>query len=184
MRISGTYFDLTDRRVPAVAAGSKAPDLPGAPSTLIISVAKRIVPSAVRRNTVKRIAREAWRANREPEQLDEAQRLESRQPEPRPVDAGASVGRTWMLRLKIYPGRARRIVAKARVKASANSKGTSASLRKGAAAQRAQAAPAPLPGFAAVKRLLRADADQLLQQALKRAPTSIKSPSARRRPVQ
>lgn len=47
----------------------------------MISVAKRLVPSAVRRNTVKRIVREAWRAA-----------------------THAHDDRTYLVRLRQYPG--------------------------------------------------------------------------------
>ena len=74
MRLTGTYFELTDRiadRRPAEgpdAAAASAVASTGLRnagddgSELLISVAKRLVRSAVRRNTVKRIVREAWRA--------------------------------------------------------------------------------------------------------------------------
>jgi hypothetical protein len=48
----------------------------------MISVAKRLVPSAVRRNTVKRIVREAWRAAVSSDTHD----------------------RTYLVRLRQYPG--------------------------------------------------------------------------------
>jgi Ribonuclease P len=80
LRLTGSYFELTDRiadrrpaagRDPARAAMSAAAsaaalngrrDAGDGGSELLISVAKRLVRSAVRRNTVKRIVREAWRA--------------------------------------------------------------------------------------------------------------------------
>jgi hypothetical protein len=86
LRLTGTYFELTDRiadRRPVdrpagrpEGSGNPGPALATAPaaasagrrepgeerSELLISVAKRLVKSAVRRNTVKRIVREAWRA--------------------------------------------------------------------------------------------------------------------------
>lgn len=68
IRITGTYLELTDR--------------PGLPGRVMISVAKRLVPSAVRRNTVKRIVREAWRAATSSDTHD----------------------RTFLVRLRQYPG--------------------------------------------------------------------------------
>ena len=56
MRLSGSYFDLTDRFAPRTGTGAA-----GAHRKIVISVPKRLVSSAVRRNTVKRIVREAWR---------------------------------------------------------------------------------------------------------------------------
>lgn len=61
MRLTGSYFELTDR-VAASAGQRDAGDGGDWGSELLISVAKRLVKSAVRRNTVKRIVREAWRA--------------------------------------------------------------------------------------------------------------------------
>ena len=54
MKVDGEFFDLTDRFKPASAqvVGSR----------LVISVPKRLLRSAVRRNTVKRLVREAWRS--------------------------------------------------------------------------------------------------------------------------
>jgi hypothetical protein len=69
LRLTGVYFDLTDRFAPTPAArrrlseGGPADETSGdADSRILISVAKRLVPLAVRRNTVKRVVREAWRA--------------------------------------------------------------------------------------------------------------------------
>ncbi len=109
MRHSGSYFELTDRFASrAGTATSSGPanrpqagndnDSPGPESaksmncTLVISVAKRLVPSAVRRNTVKRVVREAWRAAH--------------------ADAGGTSARAGrlpvvcLMRLKRYPGEA------------------------------------------------------------------------------
>ena len=63
MRLIGAFFDLTDRFAPSTAAASRRDNAAdGRNDKILISVAKRLVPSAVRRNTVKRIVREAWRA--------------------------------------------------------------------------------------------------------------------------
>jgi hypothetical protein len=68
LRLTGSYFELTDRvsSRPTSRATGAAPAERRAPigqrNDLLISVAKRMVRSAVRRNTVKRIVREAWRA--------------------------------------------------------------------------------------------------------------------------
>lgn len=107
MRHSGSYFELTDRFASrAGTATSSGPanrpqagnDSPGPESaksmncTLVISVAKRLVPSAVRRNTVKRLVREAWRAAHADA-----------------VGTSARAGRppvVCLMRLKRYPGEA------------------------------------------------------------------------------
>jgi RNase P protein component len=89
LRLTGVYFDLTDRFKPASAAQRRQPNAQPAQTAqmvqaarssttaqtaqapvgarkadrpeVLISVAKRLVPSAVQRNTVKRIVRESWR---------------------------------------------------------------------------------------------------------------------------
>ena len=93
---------MTDRFAPRTGAAAASPEV--SDGVMVISVAKRVVPSAVRRNTVKRIVREAWRAAR---------------------GADSLAGRACLVRLKRYP------VAQA------------------------------TPGFLAIKRQLRADAEQL-----------------------
>jgi hypothetical protein len=81
LRLTGVYFDLTvrvnvepapgRRGIDANRGGSRhltqdrrrhSPHTRTGDFDVLISVAKRLVPSAVRRNTVKRIVREAWRA--------------------------------------------------------------------------------------------------------------------------
>lgn len=60
MKVVGEIFELTDRwgrGTPASMATAVGP-------VLIVSVAKRWVRSAVRRNVMRRIAREAWTAGR------------------------------------------------------------------------------------------------------------------------
>ncbi len=91
----------------------------------MISVAKRLVPSAVRRNTVKRIVREAWRAG-----------------------IHLNDDRIFLVRLRQYPGGRRpKGGARARQRVDLAKPG---------------ATPAPTMGLAAVKRLLRADADRVI----------------------
>ena len=90
----------------------------------MISVPKRLVPSAVRRNTVKRIVREAWRAA-----------------------THVNDDRNYLVRLRQYPG-GRRPKGGVRARARAD-------------AAKPGAEPAPAMGLTAVKRLLRADADQV-----------------------
>ena len=71
MRIRGRFFELTDRFTPdkrrqsAVreeATAARVADRNGSSKVprLIISVPKRLLRSAVRRNTVKRVVRESW----------------------------------------------------------------------------------------------------------------------------
>lgn len=159
MRLTGSYFELTDRiadpraskgpamgpaRGPNAApvAGRSRPQAAGdGRSELLISVAKRLVKSAVRRNTVKRIVREAWRAatdNGSAQQRSQAdghpaggQRDDGRRELPARAAGGTLAGqplrRTCLVRLKRSPW------------AGAES----------------------VPSFAMIKRSLRQDADQL-----------------------
>jgi hypothetical protein len=143
VKLTGRYFELTDRRTTARGAS---------PEPMVISVAKRVVPSAVRRNTVKRIVREAWRAS-----------LRA-QPAGRPGNNGL------LIRLKTYPGRGRRPSpgGKARPDLNTRGDGTKAMQRsmKVSVYSDSQVQSAEI-SLAAVKRLLRADADQLIGAALK-----------------
>ena len=129
MRLTGVYFDLTDRFAPTPAArrrlseGSQAEMAAGiAGSRVLISVAKRLVPLAVRRNTVKRIVREAWRAalrnvastevpgwqSSEQETSSGSARQSSHSNQGRersgPHAQGGTLSRACLVRLKRYPG--------------------------------------------------------------------------------
>lgn len=169
MRLSGSYFDLTDRFAPnAVASsnpggvkhGSGTPgNEPSVAPGIVISVAKRLVPSAVRRNTVKRIVRQAWRAALGDDgrtrfesvcgttfvsagkQASDGTSGSDRKAEQESAPT-RSVGpvRVCLVRLKRYPGTV--VKSKSRAKAG-------------------EAADATPPGLAAIKRELRADADRL-----------------------
>jgi hypothetical protein len=106
---------------------------------LQISVPKRLVRAAVRRNTVKRVAREAWRSA--------------------PVEL-LDCGRSWRLRLKAHPMgslAAKSQHARAQMRAQARR-------QPGAAGS---GVPEP-PGFAVIKRQLRAELDRLLADAAER----------------
>ena len=158
VRVSGHFFELTGVLPRPSGGASTSPALPGdrssrasqpgAPVTpsasdaldcLQISVPKRLVRAAVRRNTVKRVAREAWRSA--------------------PVEL-LDCGRSWRLRLKAHP------------------MGSLAAKSQHARAQmRAQARRQPgtagsgipdSPGFAVIKRQLRAELDRLLADAVGR----------------
>ena len=80
LRLSGTYFELTDRFPPRTGAAAVSPEV--GDRVVVISVPKRVVPLAVRRNTVKRIVRESWRAA---------------------GGAESGPGRACLVRLKRYP---------------------------------------------------------------------------------
>ena len=158
VRVSGHFFELTGV-LPRPSGGTSTPPanlvvpssrvvqpaIPVTPSAsdaldcLQISVPKRLVRAAVRRNTVKRVAREAWRSA--------------------PVEL-LDCGRSWRLRLKAHP------------------MGSLAAKSQHARAQmRAQARRQPgtvgsdipaSPGFAVIKRQLRAELDRLLADAAER----------------
>jgi hypothetical protein len=166
LRLTGSYFELTDRLSgrPTGRATGAAPaerqDLVGQRSDLLISVAKRVVRSAVRRNTVKRIVREAWRSATL-DALDRGNQFSTSTPRgtdkgiaeqrtqaggqhgegtaDRPTGAGAAnvaaraTSRTCLVRLKRFPG----------------------------------AGAEPAPSLAVIKRSLRKDADGLFAAYLR-----------------
>ena len=147
MRFSGDYFELTDRL--PTAAKPRA----SSGSVLVISVAKRIVKSAVRRNTVRRVVRESWRESWRVLLADPAM-----------ADAPP---RQWLMRLRAHPVAKTPKATKPRKdrKDHGEAKPLAAgSLGGSVGVARANAVT---PGFAAVKRLLRADADRLFSQALR-----------------
>ena len=178
MRLTGVYFDLTDRITPAPAMKRRGVDdnqaNPDRQNSLtqagevvvLISVAKRLVPSAVRRNTVKRIVREAWRAagrhlpgtrfdisqpTQETSSGSARQNVQSVQGiRQTPAVADKALSRVCLVRLKRYPG--------VNVKS-----GAGVTVRT---------------GEAAIRRSLRADADGLFASFLSRRVTG----NARRRP--
>lgn len=117
--------------VPSVSAPAVA--------ELQIVVPKRLVRSAVKRNTVKRVLREAWRAA-----------------------CPAETGVIWRFNLKAHPGGA--LLAK--------SQHARAQLRKAAAKSRGaktvESPLAELQGFARHKQQLRAEADALLADAVRK----------------
>lgn len=158
VRVSGHFFELTgvlprpsggastppaNLAVPSSRAAQPAvPVIPSASDALDclqISVPKRLVRAAVRRNTVKRVAREAWRAA--------------------PVEL-LDCGRSWRLRLKAHPMgslAAKSQHARAQMRAQAR--------RQPGAADSGVSEP---PGFAVIKRQLRAELDRLLADAAER----------------
>lgn len=94
MRLIGAFFDLTDRFAPSTAAASRRDNAAdGGNDKILISVAKRLVPSAVRRNTVKRIVREAWRAALRDQPVRASMR-----------EAVQQEVQECLIRLKRYPG--------------------------------------------------------------------------------
>lgn len=169
VRVSGHFFELTGVLPRLPGAASALPANPAARSFqaaepvtsviasasdaldhLQISVPKRLVRAAVRRNTVKRVAREAWRSA--PGEL-----LDS--------------GRSWRLRLKAHPMgplAAKSQHARAQMRAQARQ-------QSGAAGSGVSASP----GFAVIKRQLRAELDRLLADAAGRLNRRLSGRSTR-----
>ena len=158
VRVSGHFFELTGV-LPRPSGGASTPPVlpadrssraaqPGASVTpsasdaldcLQISVPKRLVRAAVRRNTVKRVAREAWRSA--------------------PV-ALLDCGRSWRLRLKAHPmGSLAAKSQHARAQMRAQARRQPGTVGSGIPAS---------PGFAVIKRQLRAELDRLLADAAER----------------
>ena len=158
VRVSGHFFELTGVLLRPSGGASTSPALPGDRSSraaqpgvpvtpsasdaldcLQISVPKRLVRAAVRRNTVKRVAREAWRSA--------------------PVEL-LDCGRSWRLRLKAHPMGS----------LAAKSQHARAQMRAQARRQTGTAGSGipDSPGFAVIKRQLRAELDRLLADAAER----------------
>ncbi|MDO5104172.1 MAG: ribonuclease P protein component [Lautropia sp.] len=191
VRVAGVHLELHGVMArPARTQGQgNRPVKPQAPEhpTLQISVPKRLVRAAVHRNTVKRVLREAWR-----QALDGIRETEARQrANPGPASASVMVlpsataisstvstpvvtagvsavsslwadlaRRSWRFRLKAHP----------LGKLAARSQFARAQMRQQArrVQQKASASTTAHPGFAGIKRQLRAEADQLLVEALSR----------------
>lgn len=167
MRLVGTYFDLTDRFAPNPAGGARPVTKVGGVakgleesrreskrSKIVISVAKRLVPSAVRRNTVKRIVREAWRAASGPGSESSQQGAQDSSAPATVQDlpagpAATGTSRVCLVRLKRYPGKDLKAVKK---KASKTRHPAGPGKSAGAA----------VLGLTAIKRSLRSDVDQLI----------------------
>lgn len=180
-----------------------------------ISVPKRLVRSAVHRNTVKRVLREAWRQALAG--IRETEAGQKGNPGAAPASAPAAVmllpsatavsstvstpvvsadvsavsslwadlaRRSWRFRLKAHPlgklaARSQFARAQMRQQARRAQQKQQAAVPVTAAASTSTAAH---PGFAGIKRQLRAEADQLLVEALSRLRRSGegRSPSSRR----
>lgn len=193
LRLTGVYFDLTDRFAPTPAARGRLPE--GGPADghfgtagtkVLISVAKRLVPSAVRRNTVKRIVREAWRAAvrnaasmevpdgqpaaRETSSGSAIQDLKSVQGKERSglEPHGETSSRVCLVRLKRYPG--------SDLKTEAGRTGAGKAGARQTGARQPGAAPPVKSGIATTRRILRADVDALFAAFMSEA-----SPRRRRR---
>ncbi|MDO4904010.1 MAG: ribonuclease P protein component [Lautropia sp.] len=124
---------------------------------LQISVPKRLVRAAVRRNTVKRVLREAWRAAC--------------------VASFPTAGRVWRFQLKAHPAGglvAKSQYARAQMRMAARrAAGRAASMPVGMSArQPVEFIDLSSSGFAASKRQLRAEADALLAEARARLQTA------------
>lgn len=180
MRLVGTYFDLTDRFAPNPAGEARPVAKVGGVGKdpeeskrgkIVISVAKRLVPSAVRRNTVKRIVREAWRAASGPgsESSQQGAQDSSAPATFQEMPAGpAATGpsRVCLVRLKRYPGKDLKAVKNKARKASHP-------------AGPGKSAGAAVVGLTAIKRSLRADVDHLIAAFVSGRPGRRRSPGRR-----
>ena len=176
IRVSGRFLELTGSLVrvrpagraqssPAFGTGKDAADAarsgvtPDAIPPLQLSVPKRLVRAALRRNTVKRVLREAWRLA---------------------ADAGILqvADRSWRFRLKAHPLgslAAKSQYARAQMRQQARKRAEKAAAQE--VPHGAGAGPgADQPSWAQIKRLLRTEADQLLQDAARR----LNQPASRR----
>lgn len=217
VRVAGVHLELNGvmaRPARTQGQGNRPvkPQASGCP-TLQISVPKRLVRSAVHRNTVKRVLREAWRQALAGIRETEAGQKGNPGPAPAPaavmlwpsatavsstvstpvVSAGVSAvsslwadlaRRSWRFRLKAHPlgklaARSQFARAQMRQQARRAQQKQQAAVPVTAAASTSTAAH---PGFAGIKRQLRAEADQLLVEALSRLRRSGegRSPSSRR----
>lgn len=204
IRVTGQFLELSGVFIePARRRGA------GLPPSLQVSVPKRLVRSAVRRNTVKRVLREAWR-----------QRWLATGPLAAAPDAeGAGMAatgaiadpalsgwadRSWRFRLKAHPlgklvarsqfaraqmrrqARAalmkKRSLAGGRLSGSADPAGKRAARHTiGTPAATAEGDAIRLPGLMMVKRQLRAEADRLLAEAGQRLQRPDRKAAAGRR---
>ena len=204
IRLTGQFLELSGVFIkPARRRGA------GLPPSLQVSVPKRLVRSAVRRNTVKRVLREAWRQH-----WLAADPLAA---VPDAEGAGTAVtgtladpalsgwaDRSWRFRLKAHPlgklvarsqfaraqmrRQARAALMKKRSLAGGLPSGSAepAGKRAGRQATGTPAATAEgdairLPGLMMVKRQLRAEADRLLAEAGQRLQRPDRKAAAGRR---
>lgn len=196
VRVSGQFLSLTGSFRPESARPEPAAsaDPAGSPCArasvpvpdIQISVPKRLVRSAVRRNTVKRVLREAWRAACQ-------QSLNTLQAEPPVSCSGSSAtaaslpttsplacpDRIWRFSLKAHPGG--KLLAKSQ---HARAQMRLAARKATVSAPREQAVESPLwlaGAFTHHKRVLRAEADALLADAIRKLARPVGERSVRQR---
>lgn len=152
LRFSGRFFELS-----VVRASGAGPDSSGTQQdtqpTVQVSVARRLVRSAVRRNTVKRIVREAWRQFLV-QTASGAEALARMAQGEKGMQVAPVGGHGWRVRLKAHPWGAH----------AAKSQFARAAQRR-QALKSGHSPSGVLPGFGETKRLLRADIDSLLNDA-------------------
>lgn len=171
VRVSGRFLELTGtvRRLRSARSGQNTRDLaarPDVPARLQLVVPKRLVRAALRRNTVKRVLREAWRAVL--------------------ADAFPAAGRIWRFRLKAHPAgslMAKSQFARARLRLAARRAVDRLAPGQGGKPSLTPPVPGsgPVMGFASSKRCLREEADWLLGQA--RCRLEQPGPAIRRNPA-
>ncbi|MDO4232541.1 MAG: ribonuclease P protein component [Lautropia sp.] len=152
LRFSGRFFELSVVRAPGARSDSSGAQQDTQP-TVQVSVAKRLVRSAVRRNTVKRIVREAWRQFLV-QAASGAESLAQTAQGEKGMQVAQVGGHGWRVRLKAHPWGTH----------AAKSQFARAALRR-QALKSGKSPVGVLPGFGETKRQLRADIDSLLNDA-------------------
>ena len=185
LRLSGQFLELTGT-VPPVKPLSRT-------DSLQLSVPKRLVRAAMRRNTVKRVLREAWRLAPDAALLQSGNRVWRFRLKAHPLGSLAAKSQYARAQMRLQ---ARKAVWKAARNAQApampqaaiqttTQAGTQNGMQTGTPARDAvpsgkagiPARAASQPSFADIKRQLRAEADRLLADAARRLKDFRTSPA-------
>ena len=161
--------------------------------SLQLSVPKRLVRAAMRRNTVKRVLREAWRLAPDAALLQSANRVWRFRLKAHPLGSLAAKSQYARAQMRLQAKKAarkaaRNVQALAMPQAATQTTiqaGTQNGMQTGTPARgaalpgntRTTASAASQPPFADIKRQLRAEADQLLADAARRLKDSRQSPA-------
>ena len=161
--------------------------------SLQLSVPKRLVRAAMRRNTVKRVLREAWRLAPDAALLQSANRVWRFRLKAHPLGSLAAKSQYARAQMRLQAKKAARKAARnAQAPAmpqaatrTTTQTGTQNGMQTGAPARGSvssgkagiPAHVASQPSFADIKRQLRAEADQLLADAARRLKDSRQSPA-------
>ena len=181
LRLSGQFLELTGT-VPPVKPLSRT-------DSLQLSVPKRLVRAAMRRNTVKRVLREAWRLAPDAALLQSGNRVWRFRLKAHPLGSLAAKSQYARAQMRLQAKKAaRNAQAPAMPQAATRTTtqtGTQNGMQTGAPARGSvpsgkagiPAHVASQPSFADIKRQLRAEADRLLADAASRLKYSRTSPA-------